>query len=177
MTSYYRLARVNHESVCEFHGLCTSSVKFSKDNNFATLGARFHDKSKYIITSTKIYVQQEERKSVLPSNSQSSQKFVPQTFALSNGTQTSLLNLFGIKFNSSFTEFESLLHKSSEFTDSAAFVTEDFLCMSCTDDDFGAGWSDTNFAARIALFSEFPSEELIQFGEEDAIGDKLSTVQ
>jgi hypothetical protein len=96
---------------------------------------------------------------------------------LSNGTQASLLNLFGVKFDSSFTELESLLHKSSELTDSTAFVAKDFLCMSCTDDNFGAGRSDADFAARIALFSEFAGEELIEFSEKDTISDKLSTTQ
>src|SRR5271169_1417503 len=115
--------------------------------------------------------------SFLPSNSQSSQKLVPQTFALSNGTQASLLDFFGIKFNSSFTELESLLHKTSEFTDSTTFVAKDFLRMSCADDNFGAGRSDSDFAARIALFSEFTGEELIEFSEEDTISDKLSTAQ
>jgi hypothetical protein len=164
---------VNHESVCEFHGFCTSGAKFSRDNDFTTFCTRFHDKSKHTITGTKISIQQ-GRKIVLPSNSQSSQKFVPQTFALSNSTQTSLLNFFCIKLDSSFTELESLLHESSELTDTTAFVAEDFLCMSGTNDDFGAGRSNTDFAARIALFSEFAGEELIKFSEEDAISDKLS---
>jgi hypothetical protein len=173
MTSYYRLTRVNHESVYEFHGFCTSGAKFSRDNNFTTFCTRFYDKSKHTITSTEISIQP-GRKIVLPSNSQSSQKFVPQTFTLSNSSQPSLLNFFGIQLDNSFTELESLLNKSSELTDMTAFVVENFLHMSCTNDNFGTGRSNMDFAARIALFSEFAGEELIEFSEEDAISDKLS---
>jgi hypothetical protein len=83
------------------------------------------------------------------------------------------LNLLGIKFNCSLTELESLLHKSSEFTDSTTFVSEDFLSMSSADDDFGSCGRDTNFAARVTLFSKFASEEFVEFSEEDSVGDEL----
>jgi hypothetical protein len=47
------------------------------------------------------------------------------------------------------------------------------LRVACTDDDFGAGGGDADFAACVALFGEFTGEEFIEFGEEDAVGDKL----
>jgi len=110
----------------------------------------------------------------IPSDSQSSQEFVSQTLALGNGGQTTLLNLLGIKLNCSLTELESLLHKRSEFTDSSSLVTEDFLSMRSADDDFCSCGRDTDFAARVALFSEFAGEEFIEFGEEDSVGDELA---
>jgi len=93
---------------------------------------------------------------------------------LSNGGQTTLLNLLGIKLNCSLTELESLLYKRSEFTDSSSLVTEDFLSMRSADDDFCSCGRDTDFAARVALFSEFAGEEFIEFGEEDSVGDELT---
>jgi hypothetical protein len=84
------------------------------------------------------------------------------------------LNLLSIEFNSSLTELESLLHKCSQLTDSTTLVSEDFLCMGSADDDFGSCGSDTDFAARVTLFSEFASEEFVEFSEEDSVGDELT---
>ena len=85
-----------------------------------------------------------------------------------------MLNLLSIKFNGSLTELESFLHKSSEFTNPTSLVSEDFLSMSSADDDFGSCGSDADFAARVTLFSEFASEEFVEFSEEDSVGDELS---
>jgi hypothetical protein len=93
---------------------------------------------------------------------------------LSNGGQTTLLDLLGIKLNGSLTELESLLHKSSEFADSSSLVPEDLLSMRSADDDFCSRGRDTDFAARVALFSEFAGEEFIELGEEDSVGDELT---
>ena len=109
----------------------------------------------------------------IPSNSQSSQKFVSQTLALSNGTQSSLLDFLGVKFYSSVTEFESLLYESSEFADTTSLISKDFLSMSSTDNDFCSRRGDTNFATRVTLFSEFAGEKFIKFGKEYAVGDEL----
>lgn len=38
----------------------------------------------------------------------------------------------------------------------------------------GTGRSDTDFNTSITIFSKFTSEELVQFGVEDTIGDLLS---
>jgi hypothetical protein len=51
------------------------------------------------------------------------------------------------------------------------------LCMSCSDDDFCASGSDADFAAGIALFSEFAGKELIEFCKEDTVSDELFTPQ
>jgi hypothetical protein len=52
-----RLARVNHKSIGEFHGLGTCSTKLARNDDFATFGARLHDKAKYTITcSMSIFV-------------------------------------------------------------------------------------------------------------------------
>lgn len=45
--------------------------------------------------------------------------------------------------------------------------------LGCADDDFGAGGRDADFAACVALFGEFAGEEFVEFGKEDAVGDKL----
>jgi hypothetical protein len=111
----------------------------------------------------------------VPSNSQSSQKLVSQTLALSNGAQSTLLNLLSIKLDGSLTELESFLHKSSEFPNSTALVSEDFLSMSSADDDFGSCGRDSDFAARVTLLSEFAGEEFVEFSKEDSVGDELNS--
>jgi len=109
----------------------------------------------------------------VPSYGQTSQKFVSQTLALSNGAQTSLLELLGIEFDCTVTEFESLLDEGGELPDTTSLVSKDFLCVGSADDDFGSGRSYTDFAARVALFSEFAGKEFIEFGEEDSVGNEL----
>lgn len=45
----YRLARVNHKSIRKFHGFGSCSAKFARNNDFATLCTRFHNKSENTI--------------------------------------------------------------------------------------------------------------------------------
>lgn len=40
--------------------------------------------------------------------------------------------------------------------------------------DVGDGGSNADFDARVALFSEFALEELVQFGVEDTVSNELS---
>ena len=47
------------------------------------------------------------------------------------------------------------------------------MSVSSTDDDFGSCGGDTDFAARVTLFSEFASEEFVEFSEENSVGDEL----
>jgi hypothetical protein len=67
------------------------------------------------------------------------------------------------------------LHEGSEFTDTTTLVTKNFLGMCCADNDFSSGGGDADFTAGIALFGEFPGKEFVQFGKENAVGDKLGS--
>jgi hypothetical protein len=60
----YWLTRVDHETVGEFHGLGTSCTKFSGDDDFATLGAGFHDETEDTIASTFISIYNEREYTV-----------------------------------------------------------------------------------------------------------------
>ena len=48
-----RVTRVNHETVRELHGLGTGSTDLTRDNDFTTLGTRFHNETNDTITGTK----------------------------------------------------------------------------------------------------------------------------
>jgi hypothetical protein len=85
------------------------------------------------------------------------------------------LNLLGVKFYSSVTEFESFLHEGSQFANSTTLVSKDFLCVGSADDNFGSGRGDSDFTARVTLFCEFTSEELVEFSKEHTIGDELQS--
>ena len=39
--------------------------------------------------------------------------------------------------------------------------------------DVGDGWSNADLDTRVTLFSEFALEEFVQFGIEDAVGNKF----
>lgn len=47
------LTGVDHETIGELHGLGASSTELARDDNFATLGTRFHDETEDTIASTK----------------------------------------------------------------------------------------------------------------------------
>lgn len=104
----------------ELHGLSTSSTQLARDDNLATLSTTLHDESEDTIAGS--------------SNSQSIQKLVAERFALSDGRETTVLDLSGVEGDGVFREFESLLDKGGEFTDSAALFTENFLGVSGADD-------------------------------------------
>jgi len=42
------------------------------------------------------------------------------------------------------------------------------------DNDFCPGWCNSDLNSRVPIFSQLPSEKLVQFSFEDAISDKLT---
>jgi hypothetical protein len=85
-----------------------------------------------------------------------------------------LLHLLCIQFHGSLTEFESLLHKGSKLTDTAALVAKDFLGVCGANDNFGSGGSNTDFTSWVALFGKFTGEEFVELRKEDSISDELT---
>jgi len=71
----------------------------------------------------------------LPTNSQTVKELELDRLTLSNGTETTVLDTFGIKLNSVLGELETLLNKSGQFTDTATLLTKNVLGVSGTDDD------------------------------------------
>ena len=54
---------------------------------------------------------------------------------MGNGTETTVLNTLGVKFNSVLGELETLLDKSGQFTNTTTLLTKNVLGVSGTDDD------------------------------------------
>jgi len=71
----------------------------------------------------------------IPTNGKSTKKLVPQTFTLSDGRKTAVLDFLGVKFQRIFREFETFLYKSSKLANTTTFFTKNFLGVGCTNDD------------------------------------------
>jgi hypothetical protein len=71
----------------------------------------------------------------LPTDSQTVEELVLDRLTLSNGTETTVLNTFGIKLNSVLGELETLLNKSGQLTNTTTLLTKNILGVSGTNDD------------------------------------------
>ena len=60
-----------------------------------------------------------------------------------------------------------------QFTNSSAFFSQYILCSGGHNDDFCPSWSNSDFYARVSILGKFASQELIEFGLEDTVSDKL----
>lgn len=154
------LAGVDHEAVGELHGLGTGSTELAGDDDLATLGARLHDEAQDTIAGT--------------TDGQAVEELVAEGLALSDGGQTTVLDLGGVEGDAVLGELEALLDQAGELADATALLAEDLLRVGGTDDDVGDGGGDADFDARVALLSQLALEELVQLGVKDTVGDELS---
>jgi hypothetical protein len=92
------VTRVNEETVRELHGLGTSSTDLTGNNDFTTLSTGFHNETNDTITGT--------------TNSQTIEELELDRLTLSNSTKTTVLDTFGVEFDSVLGELETLLNKS-----------------------------------------------------------------
>lgn len=134
------LTRVDHESIGELHRFGTSSTELARNDNLTTLGTRLHDETQDTIASTRsklIRCGTEMRGKIVdsPTDGKTTQQFVAQALALCDGRETTVLDLFGVKFERVFGELESLLDERSELADATTLLTKDFLGVGGPDDD------------------------------------------
>lgn len=153
------LTGVDHEAVCELHGLCTGGTELSRDNNLATLGARLHDEAEDTIAST--------------TDGETVEELVAEGLALGDGAETAVLDLGGVKGDGVLGELEALLDEGGELADAAALLSEDLLGVGGADDDVGDGRGDADLDAGVTLLGELALEELVELGVEDTVSDEL----
>lgn len=156
------LTRVDHESINELHGLGTGTAQLSGDNNLATLSTGLHDVTDNTVAST--------------TDSDSVKELVLQGLALSNGRETTEVDLLGVELDSVLGELETLLDQRGQLADATTLDTKNLLGLGGTDDDLGTGRGDTDLDTRVTLSSELALEELVQLGVENTIGDELDTI-
>ena len=75
------------------------------------------------------------------------------------------------------TDLTHELFDSTNLADSAALLAENLLRVRCADDDVGHCWCDTDFDARVALFSQLALEELIELSVEDTVSNELASLR
>jgi hypothetical protein len=149
------LTRVNHEAVGELHGLGTGSTELTRDNNLTTLGTRLHDETEDTIAGT--------------SNGKTVQELVSEGLALSDGGETTVLDLGGVEGDGVLGELESLLDERGELTDAATLLSKNLLGVCGADDDVGDSGGDADLDAGVALLGQLALEELVQLGVEDTV--------
>jgi len=109
----------------------------------------------------------------LPSDGQSSDELVSEGLSLGNGAQTTDGDLFSVELDGSLGEAEPLLNDGGQFADSAALLAQNVLGSGGHDDDLGPGGGDSDLDAGVTIFGQLASQELVQLGFENAVGDKL----
>lgn len=153
------LTGVDHESVGELHGLGTSGAQLTGNDNLATLGTRLHNETEDTIAGT--------------TDSETVEELVAEGLALGDGGETTVLDLGGVEGDGVLWELETLLDQGGEFANATSLLAEDFLGVSCADDDVGDGGGDADFDTGVSLLSKLALEELVQLGVEDTICDEL----
>lgn len=131
------LTGVDHETINKLHGLGTLSTELAGDDDFATLCAVFNNETDDTVART--------------SDGKSAEELVSEGFALGDGGEATVGDLFGVELDRVLVEVESLLDERSKFTNSTSLFAEDVLGSGGQDDDLGTGWGDTDLNARVAV--------------------------
>ena len=80
-----------------------------------------------------------------PTDSETAEELVPQTFALSNSRETAVLNLLSVELEGVVGELETLLDERGELADAATLLTQNLLGVGGADDDLGRAGSLKSF--------------------------------
>lgn len=107
-------------SYSELHALRTGGTKLSADHDLTTLGTALHDESQDTVACS--------------SHGQTVEKLVSEGLALSDGGETTVLDLGGVERDTVLGELESLLDEGGEFADSSSLLAKDFLGVCGSDD-------------------------------------------
>ena len=139
----------------ELHGLGTGGAQLARDDNLATLGTRLHDETEDTVACS--------------ADGETVEELVSEGLALSDGGETTVLDLGGVERDRVLGELEALLDQRGELADAAALLSEDILGVGGTDDDVGDGGGNADLDTGVALLSELALEELVELGVEDTV--------
>ena len=130
------------------------------DNNLDTLGARLHNETDDTVSGT--------------ADSQAVEQLVAQRLALSDGRQTTLGHTLSKDGESAGVHVETLLQKRGQLADAATVLTKNSLGVGSTDNNLRLGRGLADLDTGVSLLRELTSEELVQLGVEDTVGDVLA---
>lgn len=102
-----------------------------------------------------------------------SNKFVSEWLSLSDSAKTAGGDLLGVQLHRLFRNVEPLPHYGGQLSDPPALLTKNTLGSSCHDDDVRLRGGDTDLHARVAIFSQLPREEFIEFSLENSVSNEL----
>ena len=71
----------------------------------------------------------------LPADGETTKKLVAERLALSDGRETTVLDLLSVELKRVVGELEALLDERGELTDAATLLTQNLLGMGSADDD------------------------------------------
>ena len=149
---------VDHKTVSEFHGLGSLTSQLAGDDDFATLKLlfiipEFLDRCSfinqedfadfeiyqmlYVHLSSRLHDESENTVGGT-SDGETTLELVSERFALSDGAETSVGDLFGEELNGAVLDLESLLDQSGQFSDSLGLVSQNVLGSGSENDDFGS---------------------------------------
>ncbi len=154
-----RVSRVDHQTIDELHGLGALSSKLARDDDLAALSARLHDEAEDAVAGA--------------SHGQAADQLVTKRLGLGDGAKSPSRDFLGVELDRVLRKVESLLDDGREFTDASAFLAQDVLRPRRHDDDFGPRRRHSDLDAGVAVLGQLAGQKLVQFGFEDAIGDKL----
>ena len=88
---------------------------------------------------------------------------------MSDGGETTVLDLGGVEGDGVFGELEALLDEGGEFPDAATLLSKNLLCVGGANDDVGDGGRHADLDTRVALLGQLALKELVEFGVEDTV--------
>lgn len=132
---------MDHETICEFHGFCTSSTDLPRDDNFTTFGVGLHDETENTIACTadgflELFCEKIIFQIIYaPTDSKTTEQLVSQALALCDGRETTVLNFLSVKLERVLGELETFLNERSQLTNAASFLSKNLLRVCSTDDN------------------------------------------
>mmetsp|Transcript_19288 Transcript_19288/g.34854 ORF Transcript_19288/g.34854 Transcript_19288/m.34854 type:complete len:330 (-) Transcript_19288:81-1070(-) len=154
------MTRLDHVSIAEFHGLGTLSSKLSRNDHLATLSGSLHDETHDTVAST--------------TDGKSSQQLELERLSLGLRTKSLVLHTLSIQLNGTIGKIKPLLHHTGQLTNALSLLSEHVLRLGCADDDFGTMGGGTDLDTSVTILGKFAGEELVEFGEENTVGNKLA---
>mmetsp|Transcript_15213 Transcript_15213/g.42884 ORF Transcript_15213/g.42884 Transcript_15213/m.42884 type:complete len:280 (-) Transcript_15213:156-995(-) len=154
------MSGLDHVAIAELHALGTLSAELSGDDDLATLGGGLHHEPDHTVART--------------SHGQPSQQLELEGFGLGLGAEAAVLHALGVQLDGAIGEFESLLHDGGQLADAASVLSQHALGAGGADDDLGSVRGGADLNSGVSVLGQFAIQQLVQFGVEDSISDKLA---
>mmetsp|Transcript_21231 Transcript_21231/g.35283 ORF Transcript_21231/g.35283 Transcript_21231/m.35283 type:complete len:241 (-) Transcript_21231:13-735(-) len=158
-----RLTGRDEVPIFEFHCLRSLCTQLATDDDLDTLAVVLHHEAENAVACAP--------------NSESTQEFVSQRLCLCHCASSPVFDPFREEFHAVLRKVVTLLNHSGKLTDAASLISEHLPGLRCADDDLCADGCDANLHTCVAILGQRSHQELVQFGVEDTVCDKLSLLR